>query len=150
MASNRNRSEGHRYERAIVNELKELGFEDCVTSRSESRRADDDGIDIVSQMLPFHPQMKSSILRPNYHELFSKFPREDKPLVVFHKQTKKVGDKTPRFYEQGQYCIVDKDFFYQLLKAYGQRNGIIPDLPIVSNKIDLRNGAGSEERDSKE
>jgi len=41
------RAKGHAYERKIVSELKELGYVNAVTSRSESKRADDDGVDIL-------------------------------------------------------------------------------------------------------
>ena len=48
MIGKRNRRRGHAYEVKIVKELKELTGDDSLcTSRSESKRTDDLGIDIV-------------------------------------------------------------------------------------------------------
>ena len=49
--ANRNRTAGNQYERDIVNELKEHGY-DVVTTRSESRNADNAGIDVRNY--PYH------------------------------------------------------------------------------------------------
>lgn len=41
------RNKGHAYETQIAKELRELGFTGVVTSRSESKRADDNKVDLV-------------------------------------------------------------------------------------------------------
>jgi Holliday junction resolvase len=48
------RAKGHAYELQIVNRLKELGY-DAVTSRSESKRMDDLGVDIIDNTRFLHP-----------------------------------------------------------------------------------------------
>ena len=44
---NRNRDKGNNYERKIAQELRDLGFNDVVTSRYASKETDDNKIDLV-------------------------------------------------------------------------------------------------------
>ena len=46
-SSNYSRTKGHAYETKIAKELRDLGFTGVVTSRSESKRADDNKVDLV-------------------------------------------------------------------------------------------------------
>ena len=46
---NRNRDKGTDYERKIAQELRDLGFNDVVTSRYASKETDDNKIDLVFQ-----------------------------------------------------------------------------------------------------
>lgn len=64
----RNKRRGNDYERKIVNELKDLGFKDVITSRKESKSTDDGKIDIVdkSNKLPCQIQIKRTINTPQY------------------------------------------------------------------------------------
>lgn len=118
----RNRRRGHAYEVKIVKELKELTGDDSLcTSRSESKRTDDLGIDIVdfNNTLPFHCQMKATQAMPKIHTLNNdvrdkclKANKEVKPLVVFWaaqeiKNTKQIT--------LGEYCLMPKELLYQLL-----------------------------------
>jgi Holliday junction resolvase len=107
MASNRNRTAGNNFERKVVNELKELGFEDVVTSRAESRNMDNAGVDIFGKDLPYHIQCKNSKTWQNLHELITsdKLP-EDKPLVVFQRKTRKANT---RFVTEGDYVSMSKE-----------------------------------------
>lgn len=107
-----NRNRGNSYERLIVRELKELGY-DVVTSRSESRNMDNKGIDIFGD-IPFHIQCKLSKDRPNYHDLITSplLKDEVKSLVVFHRLATKANKK---FMTQGDYVIMTKKEFYNLL-----------------------------------
>lgn len=114
---NRNRTAGHNYEREILKELEELGFDHLSTTRAESTNLDNNGVDICStenseRRLFFHPQCKNMAQKPKYEQLFAKFKLK-LPLVVFHKFTKKVGTK---FMPIGQYVIMEKDLFYKLIK----------------------------------
>lgn len=113
--SSRNRTAGHNYERQITNELKELGFEDVVTARSESRNMDDKGVDIFGSSLPFFVQCKNSQNYPKIHELLtSELLPTEKPLIIFHKKTKKQNVK---FATQGEYVYFKKDDFYKLIET---------------------------------
>jgi hypothetical protein len=52
------RNKGNAYERMLAQEYRDLGFCDCVTSRSESKRTDDKGIDLCYTD-PFAVQAKN-------------------------------------------------------------------------------------------
>ena len=99
---NKNRDKGHRYERKIINELKEQGYK-AVSSRSESRTMDDQGVDIITDY-PFHIQCKNTIRLPEPYKIFMKMPK-DKPNVIFW---------TKNFKED--LVILRKDDFYKLIK----------------------------------
>jgi hypothetical protein len=112
-----NKKAGNKYELDILKELQELGFDNLKSSRNESRTADAKGQDIVStsesvNKLWFAPQCKTYSKSPNYPQLFTTYTT-DLPLVIFHKFTKKA---TKNFVEAGQYIILEKELFYQLLK----------------------------------
>ena len=120
--ANRNRNAGNGYERKIVNELKGMNFPSVITSRSESRNMDNAGVDIFDtkqnpnegeRILPVHIQCKNSKTNVNYHKLLtSEDLPDDKDTVIFHKKTEKVGN---RFYGRGEYVIMKKETFYDLL-----------------------------------
>jgi hypothetical protein len=101
MASNRNRTAGNNFERLIVRELKELGYDDVVTSRSESKNMDDRGVDIFGQNFPYYIQCKNSKTYQKLHDLITsdKLPT-DKPTIVFQRKTRKV---TTKFVTEGDY-----------------------------------------------
>ena len=78
------RAKGHAYELQIVNRLKELGY-DAVTSRSESKRMDDLGVDIIDNT-NFYIQCKAvEKLKPSLHDILKRMPT-DKVPVVYHKR----------------------------------------------------------------
>lgn len=108
-----NRTAGHRYERAVVNDLKDKGFDDVVTARSESRNMDNRGVDIFGDSLPVHIQCKTTNRRLKYEDFFQRdsLPK-DKPTVIYEKKTKKVGD---RFYTIGEFVIMKKEDFERLV-----------------------------------
>lgn len=95
--ANANRDKGHRFERLVVNNLKEIGFEFAKTSRAESKTMDDSGIDIVN--VPMNIQTKAGYEknRPNFLILKQKtttklkenYPPENPvhnyPYVLIHK-----------------------------------------------------------------
>ena len=114
MATNRNRTAGHNFERAIVIELKEIGYEDVVTSRAESRNMDNAGVDIFGKDFPYYIQCKNSKTYQKLHELItSELLPTDKPTIVFQRKTRKV---TTKFVTEGDYVSMKKEVFYELLK----------------------------------
>lgn len=111
---NRNRTAGIRAEQKIVRELKDLGFDNVVTTRAESKNMDDKGVDIIQTPgftveLPCYLQIKKSINTPNLEDCIVIL---DKPMAVIHVKVKK---KNTRFFEVGEYVYMTKDFFYKLL-----------------------------------
>lgn len=108
------RNKGYRYETKIAQELRNLGFTDVVTSRSESKSMDDKKVDLVdrSGKLPCYIQLKNTVNTPQYHAIKKECPLKDKPfIVIWNKQVKK--EKV--FGSAGEVVIMDKDFFYELL-----------------------------------
>ena len=125
MAKNRNRTAGHNYERQVVNEIKNIGFNNILTARSESRNADNAGIDIFdpSGDFPFYIQNKVYKGYPKLNELINNDRPtrwKDKNIIVFHK---KVSKKGKRFYTDDEFVSMKKEDFYELLnRAYGNRH----------------------------
>lgn len=116
--ANRNRQAGHDFERAVVKELKDIGYGYVVTSRSESRNMDNLGVDIFDRKneLPVYIQCKNSASSVQYAKLLnSNLLPKDKATVIFHKKTHKVNKI---FVSDGEFVIMDKEFFYELLKIY--------------------------------
>jgi len=109
MASNRNRNAGLNYERQIARELREMGYE-AITSRYESKRLDDAGVDLVTNF-PLKPQMKVSINQPNVHILLTETEAE----CVFFKKVEKVGGK---FMPRGEYVMLKKQDFYDIFVTH--------------------------------
>jgi len=78
------RNKGHRYETKIAQELRNLGFTDVVTSRSESKSMDDKKVDLVdrSGKLPCYIQLKNTVNTPQYYAIKKECPLKDKPFIV--------------------------------------------------------------------
>ena len=111
--SNRNRTAGHNWEREVIKDLKGKGFKEAVSSRYESKRADDAGIDIVNTG-PFNFQCKNETKRPDYHRLITEMP--DGMNIVCHKYTKKSDGG--KFQCQGKYVVLDYDTFLMFVDSY--------------------------------
>jgi hypothetical protein len=112
MSGSRNRTAGHNFERQIVNELKAIGFKNAVSARSESRNTDDKGIDICHTP-GYQIQCKNSKLNPDYTKILTAIPDGDTHVnVVIHRKTKKANT---RFITQGDYVVLKKSDFYNLL-----------------------------------
>ena len=108
------RNKGHRYETKIAQELRNLGFTDVVTSRSESKSMDDKKVDLVdrSGKLPCYIQLKNTVNTPQYHAIKKECPLKDKTfIVIWNKQVKKEKVNGSAV----EVVIMDKDFFYELL-----------------------------------
>lgn len=115
MAKTRNnRTAGHNYERAIVNELKARFplFCKACTARSESKNLDDQKVDIA--FTPgFNIQLKNSKANLDYNEILNSMPVNENANIIIHRKTKKVNT---RFVTQGDYVILRKEDFYKLLE----------------------------------
>ena len=105
------RTKGHAYEREVAQKFRDEGFEDCVTSRSESKRTDDAGIDLCYTG-PWQVQCKNQErISPSPHDILANMPHpEGKHNVLFHKRTRK-----------GTIVCMEEDTFWQLLRAWHER-----------------------------
>lgn len=103
----KSRRKGNGWELQIINSLKAIGYDGCVSSRSESKRTDDAKVDImdINRKLPCHIQAKATKNIPNYHKIAQECTLKDLPFVIACKQE----NKTP-------IAILPIDFFYELLK----------------------------------
>jgi hypothetical protein len=111
-----NRTAGNALERKIVNELKDIGYKDVVTSRAESRNMDARKVDVFGKSLPIHIQCKNTkdnFKVADYYRDNAEFFPDDKPLVIFHKKTKKAVTK---FVTEGEFVYLKKEDFYLILK----------------------------------
>lgn len=102
----RNKREGGRWELEICQRLKDMGYE-AVTSRSESRRADAAGIDIIGSF-PFKIQAKSMQNTPSIHDILTTTEAE----VIFWKKTEKRGKK---FFKVGEYAMMPLQDFLSII-----------------------------------
>lgn len=80
------RNAGHNYERTLAAEMREIGFDACVTSRSESKSRDDAGVDLCFTG-PLNIQAKRWKSAPSYHETLRAMPDEPGQInCIFHKR----------------------------------------------------------------
>lgn len=82
------RKKGHAYELDIRDWFKELGWNDAVSSRSESKNMDDKGVDLC-YTAPFNAQMKAVEKLGSIHDILAKMPNDSNYNVVFHKKNRK-------------------------------------------------------------
>ena len=105
------------YERQIVKELKELsGNDNICTSRSESKKLDNMKIDIYDpdNILPCYIQTKKTKVTPSIKKINSEVGKTDKPLcIIWNIQETKEGNVN--ITSAGEYAIIPKEFFYELL-----------------------------------
>ena len=97
------RRAGHAYERDLVNQFKELGF-NAHTSRYANRMLDDAGVDLVGTD-PFSIQAKRWKSAPSYHEVLAKMPKDSNYNVIFHKRPNK-----------GEVVVMEKADFMELVE----------------------------------
>ena len=78
------RTKGHSYETKIAKELRELGYEGIVTSRSESKSTDDKKVDLIDtqNQFPYYVQLKCTQNTPAYHQISAECPLKDKPFIL--------------------------------------------------------------------
>ena len=113
------RTKGHNYEQKIVRELKELGFKNVVTSRSESKAMDDNKVDIIDKddLLPCKLQLKSTQSIPSYFKIRSESTvNPEEFVIIWSKQEKRKVN----IVSVGEAVIMDKNLFYKLIKPYSE------------------------------
>lgn len=78
------RTKGHAYETQIAKELRDIGFTGVVTSRSESKRMDDDKVDLIDKdnTLPVNIQLKKTQATPNYFAIREQSTTDNQKFVI--------------------------------------------------------------------
>jgi len=122
MASSRNRTAGHKWERDCAKIFRLLGFPHVVTSRSENKKRDADKIDLMNTdefengIFPYSIQCKTLTTTAPYGKLLKEMKDLGKGImkVVLHQQTRKsTGGK---FMVTGQYACLHMEDFIKLVK----------------------------------
>ena len=117
-SSSYSRNKGHTYERKIVNELNKLGF-NVGTSRNNSKKLDDNKVDIFDYdgTLPCYIQTKSTQSIPQYFKIRSESTVDPNRFVIIWS---KQEQREKNIISVGEAVILDKKFFYELIKHYGK------------------------------
>ena len=113
------RDKGHRYEQKIAQELRELGFKNVVTSRSESKSMDDNKVDLIDKddKLPVKIQLKSTQTIPSYFKIRSESTVNPEEFVIIWSKQEK---RDVNIVSVGEAVIMDKKMFYKLIKPYAE------------------------------
>ena len=100
------KNKGSSYERKLAKEFREFGFEDCKTSRCESKMLDDLGVDLTHTGI-FNVQAKAvERLAPSYHDILASMPQNDNNYnTIFHKRNRK-----------GEVVVMTKEDFYDIMQ----------------------------------
>lgn len=82
------RKKGCAYELVIRDFFRELGWDKAVSSRSESKNKDDQGIDLCFTE-PFAVQAKAVEKLGSIHDVLARMPQDENYNLVFHKKNRK-------------------------------------------------------------
>ena len=115
----RNKARGNEYECRIAKELRELGFTGVVTARSESKRTDNNKVDLIdtNHQLPFNIQLKRTVNTPQYFKIREESTVDPKSFVLIWNKQEKAN---VNFLSVGEAVIMDKETFYDLIKHYAK------------------------------
>ena len=102
--ANTNRRKGHDYERQRRLEYRDMGWNNCETSRYKSKYLDDHKIDLTDTY-PFSIQAKCTKNNPSYHKIF-------KEMLEIKGHYKLIYHKKPR---DKEYVVIQKEDFHELL-----------------------------------
>lgn len=110
----KSKSKGSAFEYEVVKKLKEIGYEGCVTAKGESKRVDNNKIDIIDTNgeLPINIQCKHYANTPSYFSIREECSDKSKPFVLLWKKSAGEGSVSP-----GTVAIIPVDYFYELLKT---------------------------------
>ena len=111
--ASKSKRKGNSFELEVVHKLREIGYEGCVSSRSQDKRADANKIDIVdmSGELPVNIQCKDTQNLPNYFDIRDACTDKDKPYCLIWKKAGKNGEQS-----RGTVAVIPIEYFYQLIK----------------------------------
>lgn len=110
--ASKSKRKGNNFELEIVHKLREIGYEGCVSSRSQDKMADANKIDIIDMNgeLPVNIQSKYTQNLPNYFDIRDACTDKSKPFCMIWKKAGKDGEDS-----RGTVAIIPVDYFYQLL-----------------------------------
>jgi hypothetical protein len=108
----KSKKKGNSFELEIVHKLREIGYEGCVSSRSQNKALDADKVDIcdMNNELPVNIQSKYTQNMPNYFDIKDACNDKSKPFGIIWKKAGKNGEQS-----RGTVAVIDVDYFYKLL-----------------------------------
>ena len=114
----KSKSKGKDLEYQVRDTLRAIGYNGCERSAGESKKLDNNKIDIVDTegRLPVNIQVKNYANTPNYFGIREECTDKSKPFTLIWKRNTIPTDNTV--------AIVPVDFFYKLLDAYTKINKI--------------------------
>ena len=99
------KQKGSAYERKLATEFRAFGFENCKTSRFESKMLDDLGVDLTHTGF-FNVQAKAVERLGSYHDILASMPQDDNNYnTIFHKRNRK-----------GEVVVMTKEDFYDIMQ----------------------------------
>lgn len=99
------KNKGNSYERKLAKEFRDYGFENCKTSRYESKMLDDLKVDLTNTGI-FNIQAKNvERLSPSYHDILKSMPNDSNYNLIFHKRNRK-----------GEVVVMTKEDFYEIME----------------------------------
>ena len=99
------KQKGSAYERKLATEFRAFGFENCKTSRFESKMLDDLGVDLTHTGF-FNVQAKAVERLGSYHDILASMPQDDNNYNnIFHKRNRK-----------GEVVVMTKEDFYDIMQ----------------------------------
>ena len=118
----KSKSKGSNWEYTVISKLKELGYEGCVSARGESKKIDNNKIDIVDteHKLPINIQCKHYQNTPSYFNISEACSDKTKPFCLAWKKSAEGSEAS-----KGSIMMVPIDFFYELLDAYTKQHNIL-------------------------
>lgn len=118
----KSKNKGASFETEVIKNLKEIGYIDCCRAAGESKKLDNNKIDIAdtSHRLPVNIQCKHTQNLPNYFKIKDDCSDKEKPFVLAWKKAAEGGANS-----LGTVAIVPMDFFYTLLDSYTKVNNIL-------------------------
>ena len=120
-----NKQRGNNFERKIVKDLRDLGFTQVVTSRSESKSTDDNKVDIIDKgkQLPFDMQIqtKKTSSTPSYFGIREQSTVDNESFVIIWSKTERKGEKMMTV---GDCVMMDLKMFYKLIKPYANKSNV--------------------------
>ena len=124
----KSKQKGSQYELEIIHKLRDVGYEGCVSSRSQNKLADADKIDIVdmNNELPVNIQAKFTQNMPNYFDIRDACSDKSKPFCICWKKAGQKGESA-----RGQVAVIPISFFYELLEMC--KNGGMEGISRVSD-----------------
>ena len=114
----KSKSKGKDTEYHVRDELRKIGYTGCERSAGESKKVDNNKIDIIDTegRLPVNIQVKNYANTPNYFGIREECTDKSKPFTLIWKRNTIATDNTV--------AIIPEDFFYKLLDAYTKINKI--------------------------